>query len=136
MPYFHGFLSKQTRLPFEADTASFRSRHGFLSKQARLPFEASTASFRSKHGFLSKQARPPFRGRAERRPCSGGHDKVGGPCLPVNIYPFDMVKMNSSPPVEAMRAKMVPPWKMMAFFTMASPRPVPPSLRERPLSMR
>ena len=33
-------------------------------------------------------------------------------------------------------AEMVPPWMITEFFTIANPNPVPPSLRERPLSTR
>ena len=36
----------------------------------------------------------------------------------------------------AVLADMFPPWRITAFLTMASPNPVPPSLRERPLSTR
>ena len=41
-----------------------------------------------------------------------------------------------SPPPGVVSARHVPPYTVTAFFTMASPRPVPPSLRERPLSTR
>ena len=41
---------------------------------------------------------------------------------------------NFSPPFLAFSAFMVPPCSSTAFFTMASPSPVPPSLRLRPLS--
>ena len=41
-----------------------------------------------------------------------------------------------SPPPGVVSARHVPPYTGTAFFTMASPRPVPPSLRERPLSTR
>lgn len=49
---------------------------------------------------------------------------------------FFSIKINSSPPSATCFACTVPPWKMMAFFTMASPRPVPPIFRLRPLSTR
>ena len=49
---------------------------------------------------------------------------------------FCRVNTNSSPPLGLFLAKMVPPWKRTAFLTMASPSPVPPNLRERPLSTR
>ena len=41
---------------------------------------------------------------------------------------------NSSPPSFFLRAEISPLKLKMAFFTMASPKPVPPSLRERPES--
>ena len=59
-------------------------------------------------------------------------------CLEL-FYPcisFFKVKTNSSPPFGMFLAKMVPPWNNTAFFTMASPKPVPPNFRERPLSTR
>ena len=59
-------------------------------------------------------------------------------CLEL-FYPcisFFKVKTNSSPPFGMFLAKIVPPWNNTAFFTMASPRPVPPNFRERPLSTR
>lgn len=59
-------------------------------------------------------------------------------CLEL-FYPcisFFSVKTNSSPPFGMFLAKMVPPWNNTAFFTMASPKPVPPNFRERPLSTR
>lgn len=46
------------------------------------------------------------------------------------------VKVNSSPPRSELRTEIVPPCIITAFLTIASPSPVPPSLRERPLSMR
>lgn len=54
------------------------------------------------------------------------------------IFYFSLasVNTNSSPPPCLFLAEMVPPCIRTAFFTMASPRPVPPSLRERPLSTR
>jgi hypothetical protein len=41
-----------------------------------------------------------------------------------------------NPPPGVVRAVIVPPCAVTAFFTMASPRPVPPIFRERPLSTR
>ena len=46
------------------------------------------------------------------------------------------LKTNSNPPSTERRADMVPPCNATAFFTIASPKPVPPSLRLRPLSTR
>ncbi len=41
---------------------------------------------------------------------------------------------NTSPPLGLFFTRMEPWWRSTAFFTMASPRPVPPILRLRPLS--
>lgn len=51
-------------------------------------------------------------------------------------FSFASVNTNSSPPPWLFLAEMLPPWIITAFFTIASPNPVPPSLRERPLSTR
>lgn len=71
-----------------------------------------------------------------RENCSSFNYRMS--CLEL-FYPcisFFKVKTNSSPPFGMFLAKMVPPWNNTAFFTMASPKPVPPSFRERPLSTR
>jgi uncharacterized lipoprotein YddW (UPF0748 family) len=43
---------------------------------------------------------------------------------------------NSKPPSTLLCTSIWPPWIKTAFFTMESPSPVPPILRERPLSTR
>ena len=48
----------------------------------------------------------------------------------------ERVNLMVSPPPGVVSAVVEPSWAATAFFTMARPRPVPPSLRERPLSMR
>ena len=60
------------------------------------------------------------------------------PEFPVNlVYAFVLSEnLIVSPPPGVVSARHVPPYTVTAFFTMASPRPVPPSLRERPLSTR
>lgn len=44
--------------------------------------------------------------------------------------------MNSRPPVERLWTEIVPPREIMVLLTMGRPRPVPPILRERPVSTR
>ena len=93
---------------------------------------------------LSKEYCSTFRGVLQyfhgstgtRGNCSSFNYRMS--CLEL-FYPcisFFSVKTNSSPPFGMFLAKMVPPWNNTAFFTMASPRPVPPNFRERPLSTR
>lgn len=64
--------------------------------------------------------------------CGGAREdekRKGGPY-------FLSVKENVRPPPSLLCTAMVPPCSWTAFFTMASPRPVPPRERLRPLSMR
>lgn len=54
-------------------------------------------------------------------------------------YPCELFfKENSKhkPPVERLATMIVPPWNCTACLTTARPRPVPPFVRERPLSTR
>ena len=51
-------------------------------------------------------------------------------------YALGSVNLNSKPPVLRLYTSMSPPWKSTAFLTIERPKPVPPNLRERPLSMR
>ena len=53
-----------------------------------------------------------------------------------DYFSFASVNTNSNPPPWLFLAEMVPPWMITEFFTIANPNPVPPSLRERPLSTR
>ena len=62
-------------------------------------------------------------------------------CLVVSLltfvfYSLAREKSNCSPPPSRLLTRMLPRWRMTAFLTMASPRPVPPSDRLRPLSTR
>lgn len=52
------------------------------------------------------------------------------------FYSLDREKSNCSPPPSRLLTRMLPRWRMTAFLTMASPSPVPPSDRLRPLSTR
>lgn len=52
------------------------------------------------------------------------------------FFYFFNVKVKTSPPSSAFLTLIVPPCSSIAFFTMASPSPVPPILRLRPLSTR
>ena len=52
------------------------------------------------------------------------------------FYSLAKEKSNCSPPPLRLLTRMLPRWRMTAFLTMASPRPVPPSDRLRPLSTR
>ena len=52
------------------------------------------------------------------------------------FYSLDREKSNCSPPPSWLLTRMLPRWRMTAFLTMASPSPVPPSDRLRPLSTR
>ena len=52
------------------------------------------------------------------------------------FYSLAREKSNCSPPPSRLLTRMLPRWRMTAFLTMASPRPVPPSDRLRPLSTR
>ena len=45
-------------------------------------------------------------------------------------------KINSRPPVERLCTDMVPPSVITVLLTIGRPSPVPPCLRERPVSMR
>ena len=51
-------------------------------------------------------------------------------------YALGSVMVNSKPPTLRLATVMSPPWKSTEFLTIERPRPVPPSLRERPLSIR
>ena len=60
-------------------------------------------------------------------------------CFPADLcffYSLAREKSNCSPPPSRLLTRMLPRWRMTAFLTMASPRPVPPSDRLRPLSTR
>ena len=62
-------------------------------------------------------------------------------CLVVSLltfvfYSLAREKSNCSPPPSRGLTRMLPRWRMTAFLTMASPSPVPPSDRLRPLSTR
>ena len=60
-------------------------------------------------------------------------------CFPADLcffYSLAREKSNCSPPLSRLLTRMLPRWRMTAFLTMASPRPVPPSDRLRPLSTR
>ncbi len=60
-------------------------------------------------------------------------------CFPDDLcffYSLAREKSNCSPPPSRLLTRMLPRWRMTAFLTMASPRPVPPSDRLRPLSTR
>ena len=60
-------------------------------------------------------------------------------CFPADLcffYSLAREKSNCSPPPSRLLTRMLPRWRMTAFLTMASPRPVPPSDRFRPLSTR
>ncbi len=52
------------------------------------------------------------------------------------FYSLAREKSNCSPPPSRLLTRMLPRWRMTAFLTMASPSPVPPSDRLRPLSTR
>ena len=52
------------------------------------------------------------------------------------FYSLAREKSNCSPPPSRALTRMLPRWRMTAFLTMASPSPVPPSERLRPLSTR
>ena len=60
-------------------------------------------------------------------------------CFPADLcffYSLAREKSNCSPPPSRLLTRMLPRWRMTAFLTMASPSPVPPSDRLRPLSTR
>ena len=60
-------------------------------------------------------------------------------CFPADLcffYSLAREKSNCSPPPSRLLTRMLPRWRMTAFLTMASPRPVPPSDWLRPLSTR
>ena len=65
---------------------------------------------------------------------NGCYNSVTGTLL--SYETLRRVKRNSSPPSSRLRTEIVPPWNATALRTIASPSPVPPSLRERPLSTR
>ena len=88
----------------------------------------------------------PFAGRLEQMLCRE-HETVraGQPVFRIILLPayslhgilyFSRVNSNLRPPSGRLEAVMLPPWNITACFTIASPRPVPPLLRERPLSTR
>ena len=60
-------------------------------------------------------------------------------CFPADLcffYSLAREKSNCSPPPSRLLTRMLPRWRMTAFLTIASPSPVPPSDRLRPLSTR
>ena len=60
-------------------------------------------------------------------------------CFPADLcffYSLAREKSNCSPPPSRLLTRMLPWWRMTAFLTIASPSPVPPSDRLRPLSTR
>ena len=60
-------------------------------------------------------------------------------CFPADLcffYSLAREMSNCSPPPSRLLTRMLPRWRMTAFLTMASPSPVPPSDRLRPLSTR
>ena len=60
-------------------------------------------------------------------------------CFPADLcffYSLAREKSNCSPPPSRLLTRMLPRWRMTAFLTIASPSPVPPSGRLRPLSTR
>ena len=52
------------------------------------------------------------------------------------VFYFFNINSNRKPPVGRLVTDIVPPWNITACFTIASPSPVPPNCRERPLSTR
>ena len=110
-----------------------------------VPFWRSAVCFRpALHPFSGGGFRPPFPAEIAALRCgaglSGAKERNG--CYKrvtdgLRLYEcLRRVKVNSSPPRSELRTEIVPPCIITAFLTIASPSPVPPSLRERPLSMR
>lgn len=110
-----------------------------------VPFWRSAVCFRPALASVFRRRLSPAVLGGDRRPAvraglSGAKERNG--CYKrvtdgLRLYEcLRRVKVNSSPPRSELRTEIVPPCIITAFLTIASPSPVPPSLRERPLSMR
>lgn len=98
----------------------------YLRRKGKLPcfsYLVRGKSFSFYRGKIQEKS------RKDKSPCDFS-------VFSITYHYFLMVNSNFNPPSGRLAARMVPPCSNTEFFTMASPSPVPPILRLRPLSTR